>query len=394
LKSTASVPAASSLHPPRADGLGLGLTLAVLVHLGLLAMLTLGVQWRSQAPATVEAELWDGVPQIAGTPATNPLVEATPAPQESSAQTPPTPAPEPEPAPAPDPVPEPARPPQPAPKPAPKPVPTAKPDPKPAAAERERQEAQIALERAKRAERERQEQAAQEAAARDAQRRKEAAAAAARQTEKKHQAEQERLAQEKQAAERQAREQDKLRKEKAAAQAKREQAEEALHAQAEQKRREKQAQLKREQAEQERREKEEAERSEKLRQEQMQRLATQLGGPARRGTGSAGAAGTAANNPGAETRDATLSAAYQGRIRARIKPNIVLTEAVPGNPLTEVEVRAASDGTIVSRRIVKASGNPEWDEAVLRAIDRTSVLPRDVDGTMPSPITISFRPRD
>ncbi len=387
------MPVAPSLHPPRADGLGLGLTLAVLVHLGLVAMLTLGVQWRSQAPTTVEAELWADVPQVSGTPAASPQAGAAPAPVENSAEPPPAPEPEPALPPAPEPLPEPARPPQPAPKPAPKPVPTAKPDPKPAAAERERQEAQIATERAKRAERERQEQAAQEAAARDAQRRKEAAAAA-RQTEKKRQAEQERLVEEKQAAEQQAREKEKLRKEKvAAAQAKREQAEEALHAQAEQKRREKQAQLKREQAEQERREKADAERSEKLRQEQMQRLTTQLGGPAHRGTGTGGAAG-AVNNAGAETRDATLSEAYQGRIKARIKPKILLTEAIPGNPLTEVEVRAASDGTIVSRRIVKASGNPEWDEAVLRAIDRTSVLPRDVDGTMPSPITISFRPRD
>jgi colicin import membrane protein len=57
-------------------------------------------------------------------------------------------------------------------------------------------------------------------------------------------------------------------------------------------------------------------------------------------------------------------------------------------------VRAAPDGTILSRRLVKSSGLKEWDDAVLRAIDRTEVLPRDVDGRVPSPIVIDFRPRE
>jgi len=31
---------------------------------------------------------------------------------------------------------------------------------------------------------------------------------------------------------------------------------------------------------------------------------------------------------------------------------------------------------------------------VLRAIDRTDGLPRDTDGTVPSPMLITFRPKD
>jgi colicin import membrane protein len=31
---------------------------------------------------------------------------------------------------------------------------------------------------------------------------------------------------------------------------------------------------------------------------------------------------------------------------------------------------------------------------VLRAIDRTQRLPRDVDGRIPSPMIIAFRPKD
>ena len=34
------------------------------------------------------------------------------------------------------------------------------------------------------------------------------------------------------------------------------------------------------------------------------------------------------------------------------------------------------------------------DDAVLRAIDKTEVLPRDTDGRVPSSFEISFRPRD
>jgi colicin import membrane protein len=71
----------------------------------------------------------------------------------------------------------------------------------------------------------------------------------------------------------------------------------------------------------------------------------------------------------------------------------VFTDDVSGNPKAEVEVRMAPDGTITSRRLVKSSGVRSWDEAVLRALDRTEVLPRDVDGRIHTPLTIEFRPR-
>lgn len=86
------------------------------------------------------------------------------------------------------------------------------------------------------------------------------------------------------------------------------------------------------------------------------------------------------------------SSGYGDRIRSRVKPNIVMTEATEGSPRAEVEVRAAPDGAILSRRLIKSSGDKNWDDAVLRAIDRTAVLPRDTDGTVPSSITIIFTP--
>jgi colicin import membrane protein len=128
--------------------------------------------------------------------------------------------------------------------------------------------------------------------------------------------------------------------------------------------------------------KEEEARQALQREENLKRMLGQAGG-----TGSPNATGTAA-------REAGPSASYAGRIVARVKPNIVLTDEVPGNPVAKVEVRCAPDGTIVGRRLVKSSGNKDWDEAVLRAIDRTEVLPRDTDGRVPSSIEIDFRPRE
>jgi colicin import membrane protein len=107
-----------------------------------------------------------------------------------------------------------------------------------------------------------------------------------------------------------------------------------------------------------------------------------------------GEAGATGSTPGNATQSAGPSAAYAGRIKARIKPNILLMETIDGNPLAEVEVRAAPDGTIIARKLIKSSGVKEWDDAVLRAIDKTEILPRDADGSMPSPMVIAFRPRD
>jgi len=109
--------------------------------------------------------------------------------------------------------------------------------------------------------------------------------------------------------------------------------------------------------------------------------------------GLAGASG-GVNATGSALRSAGPSAGYAGRIRARIKPNIVFTDDITGNPTADVEVRTAPDGTIVGRKLIKSSGNPDWDAAVLKAIDKTEVLPRDIDGRVPSTLEISFRPKD
>jgi len=128
-------------------------------------------------------------------------------------------------------------------------------------------------------------------------------------------------------------------------------------------------------------EKEDAKRQEELRQQNLQRMATLAG------SGGVGEVGASAQASGP-------SAGYAGRIRARIKPNITFTDIIDGNPTAEIEVRTSPDGTIISRRLTRASGVKAWDDAVLNAIDKTEVLPKDVDGRVPNALVISFRPKD
>ena len=97
---------------------------------------------------------------------------------------------------------------------------------------------------------------------------------------------------------------------------------------------------------------------------------------------------------GNAARTAGPSAGYAGRIKARIKPNILLAAPIEGNPAATVEVRVAPDGTIVGKKLVTASNSKLWDETVLRAIDKTGELPKDKDGRVPPTIVIEFRPRD
>lgn len=119
---------------------------------------------------------------------------------------------------------------------------------------------------------------------------------------------------------------------------------------------------------------------EALRKANLAKMMNELGGTGGSGVPSAISAGP--------------SAAYAGRIKARIKPNIVFTEQqIPGNPVAKVEVRCAPDGRIMSVKLVSSSGVVAWDAAVLRAIDRTEVLPLDERGKVP-PMLLEFRPND
>ena len=127
---------------------------------------------------------------------------------------------------------------------------------------------------------------------------------------------------------------------------------------------------------------EDAKSTEMQRQENIKRMAGLAGA-----TGPREATGTALKSTGP-------SSDYGALIQARVRPNIVFTEDLAGNPTARIEVRVSPDGTILSSKLLKSSGVPAWDDAVLRAIEKTVTLPRDTDGRVPPLLDIGFKPKN
>lgn len=109
--------------------------------------------------------------------------------------------------------------------------------------------------------------------------------------------------------------------------------------------------------------------------------------------GQAGATG-GPTSTGKDKQSSGPSASYLGKIQAKIRPNIIFADAVAGNPRAEVEVRTLPDGTIVGSRLLQSSGHPAWDNAALRAVERTGKLPLDENGRVPGTLILGFRPQD
>ena len=170
-------------------------------------------------------------------------------------------------------------------------------------------------------------------------------------------------------------------------------------AEAERKRAEQEAEAdrkKREKAEKLEAQKQAEKQADKVAQEKAndERLAQQHKDNVRRLMGQAGAAPGQTATTGNAAHTAAPSASYAGKVKARVRPNIVFTGTVAGNTAAEVEVNTAPGGTILSRRLIKSSGNKDWDETVLRAIDKTQDLPPDTDGRVPTRLIIAFKPND
>ena len=109
-----------------------------------------------------------------------------------------------------------------------------------------------------------------------------------------------------------------------------------------------------------------------------------------------GSAGGGGGNPkGVATQGNGGSSTYGAIVKAAIKPNVVFTDEIVGNPMAKIEVRLTLDGTIISQRLVSSSGNKAWDEAAMNGITRTRVMPRDVDGRIPdTTLILEMRPKN
>ena len=76
----------------------------------------------------------------------------------------------------------------------------------------------------------------------------------------------------------------------------------------------------------------------------------------------------------------TFAGAYENRVWQRISPNIA-TQETATSPVS-LEIKTINNGEIVSTTLTKPSDNPAFDRAVIDAVNRTQVLPRDIDGNI------------
>jgi|GEM_PF-537341 len=84
---------------------------------------------------------------------------------------------------------------------------------------------------------------------------------------------------------------------------------------------------------------------------------------------------------------------YGDAVTAAVRPNILFTKEVPGNPLVEYTLDLAADGKILAANLSRASGVPEWDAAALRAIHKTGHMPLTEQGTVPPKMVLGLRPK-
>jgi colicin import membrane protein len=91
-----------------------------------------------------------------------------------------------------------------------------------------------------------------------------------------------------------------------------------------------------------------------------------------------------------------IDAGYVGKITALIKSNTTFAGSldVPGNPKAVFKVEQLPTGEILSVRLTKSSGVPQFDDAVERGINKSSPLPKKKDGTVERTIVVNFSMKD
>lgn len=88
-------------------------------------------------------------------------------------------------------------------------------------------------------------------------------------------------------------------------------------------------------------------------------------------------------------------AEYVNRIRAKVRQSWILPQDLQGNPQCVFKVVQLPTGEVLEARLVKGSGNAAYDEAVHRAILKSSPLPLPASREhFYRELELTFRPRD
>ena len=88
-------------------------------------------------------------------------------------------------------------------------------------------------------------------------------------------------------------------------------------------------------------------------------------------------------------------ATWSDRIRAKVRGNIILPQDIPGNPEAIFDVALLPNGEVLTVRKRKSSGHPGYDDAVERAIMKSSPLPLPDDRSVfRRDLELKFHPKD
>ncbi len=86
---------------------------------------------------------------------------------------------------------------------------------------------------------------------------------------------------------------------------------------------------------------------------------------------------------------------YEAKIRAKVRGNLVYAQELAGNPVTVVEITQLPTGEVISANVRRSSGSRMLDEAVVRAVQKSSPLPKpDQADLFQRTIILQVRPND
>ena len=138
---------------------------------------------------------------------------------------------------------------------------------------------------------------------------------------------------------------------------------------------------KKEQAEKERRLVEDKQKAEKKREEDARAAQKQQQADAQRLATEQAEAQRAVAAQAAAARQSQIDK-YKKGIRDKIRRFIVQPPNLQGNPEAEFDVVVLPDGNVLGAKLKRPSGNPAYDNAVERAINRAQPLPMPPDPTL------------
>ena len=86
---------------------------------------------------------------------------------------------------------------------------------------------------------------------------------------------------------------------------------------------------------------------------------------------------------------------WVGKVRAKIRSNVVLPPEIKGNPEAIFDVVQLPTGEVLSAKLRKSSGHAALDDAIERAILKSSPLPRpERSEAVPRAFELKYRPLD